>query len=83
MQLMPKQLVGSTGQQYLKESRSVAFHLSPVISLNLTFVSLKCLTKSLLLLQCPSLDDLTHVMSSGFVSIQTFVCLSSISHLII
>lgn len=44
MQLMPKQLVGNTGQQFLKESRSVAFHLSP----------------------CPSLDDLTHVMSSGF-----------------
>lgn len=30
MQLMPKQLVGSIGQQYLKESRSVGFHLSPV-----------------------------------------------------
>lgn len=30
MQLMPKQLVGNIGQQYLKESRSVAFHLSPV-----------------------------------------------------
>lgn len=31
MQLMPKQLVGNIGQQYLKESRSVCFHLSSVI----------------------------------------------------
>lgn len=33
MQLIPKQLFGGIGQQYLKESRSVAFHPTPCESL--------------------------------------------------
>lgn len=45
MQLMPKQLIGSIGQQFLKESKSVSFHPSA----------------------CESLENLTKVMSSGFV----------------
>lgn len=37
MQLMPKQLIGSIGQQFLKDSKSVSFHPSPCESLeNLT-----------------------------------------------
>lgn len=47
MQLMPKQLVGNIGGEYLKDSKTVVFHPST----------------------CESLENLTKVMSSGFVSL--------------
>lgn len=45
MQLMPKQLIGSIGGQYLKDSKTVVFHPAA----------------------CESLENLTKMMSSGFV----------------
>lgn len=47
MQLMPKQLIGNIGGQFLKDSKTVVFHPTA----------------------CESLENLTKMMSQGFVSV--------------